>query len=149
MRAARSALVALGVLAAAYGGWLLVSRQHGAQVRQVVEWAAAGVILHDAGLAPLALALGWLGDRLLPRRIARIAALAMLLVGPLTIVAIPVLDGAAAGANPTLLDRDYATGWLLAAGVLVLGLAGGATISLISSTARRRRTSDGSGPGRR
>jgi MFS family permease len=137
MRAARSALVALGVLAAAYGGWLLVSRQHGAQVRQVVEWAAAGVILHDAGLAPLALALGWLGDRLLPRRIARVAALAMLLVGTLTIVAIPVLDGA------------YATGWLLAAGVPVLGLAGGATISLISSTARRRRTPDGSGPGRR
>lgn len=151
MRTARGVLVAVGVLATAYGAWLLVSRQHGSQVRQVVEWAVAGVILHDVVLAPVALGLGWLGDRLLPRRIARTAALALLLVGTLTIVAIPVLDGAAAGPNPTLLDRDYATGWLLAVGVLVLGLAGGATISLISSTAARsrRRTPDGPGPGRR
>jgi hypothetical protein len=150
MRAIRGGLVALGMLAATYGVWLLLSRQHWPQVRQVTEWAVAGVLLHDAVLAPAAVGLGWLGDRLLPRRAAQAATLALLLIGTLTIVAIPVLDGAAAGPNPTLLDRDYTTGWLLAVGVLVLGVAGGATISVISSIARsRRRTSDGPGPGRR
>ena len=149
MRLVRTILVALGVLALGYGGWLLASRQTGAQLRQVAEWAVAGVLLHDVLLAPVAVGLGWLGQRTLPRAVAAPASVALVLMGTLSVVAVPVLDGYAAGTrNHTLLDRDYPAGWLLSVGLVLLAIAIGGTLAALLGR-HRRREPDGAGPDRR
>jgi len=151
MRRAQAAFIAVGVLPLGYGIWLFVHTQGGVQLREVATWAVAGVVLHDAVIAPLAAGLGWLGDRLLPRTVASGAAVAFILVGTVSVVAVPVLEGhAAGGRNHTLLDRDYVAGWLLVAGVVLVATAAGVLGGRALSAARsRRRTSDGPGPGGR
>lgn len=152
MRGARVVLVVLGLLPLGYGAWLLVRTQGSGQLREVATWAVAGVLLHDAAIAPLAAGLGWLGDRFLPRAASSAAAVAFILIGTVSVVAVPVLDGhAAGGRNHTLLDRDYAGGWLLVVGAVLVataaGVGGGRVLSVIART--RRRTSGGTGPGGR
>ncbi|WP_017934456.1 hypothetical protein [Nocardioides sp. Iso805N] len=126
----RAGLVVVGLILLAYGGWLLLHTQRPAQLAQATTWALAAVVLHDALIAPLALTLGWIGGRALPRTVARAATVAFVLAGTLTIVAIPVLDGyAAGGANHTLLDRDYVGGWILVIALILLTTAVGAAAS--------------------
>lgn len=103
-----------------YGGWLLVSRQDLDQVREVVVWLAAGVLVHDGAVAALAL-LGGLLVGLLPRASRPPAAVALVVVGTLTVVALPVLGGFGEDpANPTHLDRPYVTAWLILVTVVVV-----------------------------
>lgn len=118
MRRARGVLILLGTAGMAYGAWLLVSRQDLGQIVEVVLWLAAAIVIHDGILAPVVLGLGWVGGRLLPRAVARGAVVVLVLLGPATLVAIPVLGRFGAKPdNPTLLDRDYTQG-LLVFGVL-------------------------------
>ncbi len=121
---ARAALGVLGVALAAYGGWLLLDESLGDLVGTAV-WLGAGVVLHDFVLVPLTLGLCWLGMRVLPLRLRGPAAAGLLVLGALTLMAVPVLGGWGANAdNPTILDRNYAVGWLVvAASVLVGGVA--------------------------
>lgn len=116
----RVLLGALGVATAAYGAWLLLGFDLPDLVDAVV-WLAAGVVLHDFVLVPLTLLAGWLLSSLLPagRRAPVVAGLVVL--GTLTLMAVPVLGGFGARAdNPTVLDRDYATGWLVLVGLTAL-----------------------------
>jgi hypothetical protein len=130
VRSARVALVAAGVALAAYGGWLLVSRQDLGQLVEVAAWLAAGVLAHDALLSGFLLALGLLGTRLLGDAWRAAATVALVVWGSLTVVAVPVLGRFGARAdNPTLLDRPYLASWLAITGltvaaVVVAGLAG-------------------------
>lgn len=118
----RIVLALIGVAAAAYGGWLLVQRGLGDLVATVV-WLGGGVVAHDAVLAPLTIVAGVLAARLLPRAWLGAAARLAVLVGPLTLLALPVLGRFGARAdNPTLLDRPYLTGWLVVVGLLSLGV---------------------------
>lgn len=140
----RAALIALGLLPVAYGGWLLLDTQRSAQLGEATTWAIVGVVLHDAVIAPLALVLGWLGDRRLPTRVARASTMALVLAGTATIVAIPVLDGyAAGGANHTLLDRHYVGGWLLVVGLVLVATAVDAAISGLVHRSERSAGSEG------
>ena len=120
MRGPRTGLILVGAVGMAYGAWLLLSRQDLAQIVEVVIWLAAAVAIHDGILAPLVVGLGWLGGRFLPRAAARGAVTVLVLLGPVVLVAIPVLGrfGAIAD-NPTLLDRDYLRGLLIFAGLCV------------------------------
>jgi len=124
----RVVLVLAGVAASAYGVVLLLDRP----TEDLVEtglWLAAGVLLHDAVLAPLVLGLGVVGARWLPARLRTPLAFGLVVLGSVTLVAVPVLGRFGAKPdNPTLLDRDYTTGWLVVAGltlaaVVVLALA--------------------------
>jgi hypothetical protein len=57
------------------------------------------------------------------------AAAGFLVLGSVTMLAIPVLGGfGAPPGNPTLLDRDYRTGWLVFAALVVAASAGLAAI---------------------
>ncbi len=112
--------VALGVLGTAMVGFgalrLLGSPRH---LLDVGVWLAGGVLVHDALLAPLALALAWLGVRVVPATVRPVTALALVVLATVTVTAVPVLGRFGARAdNPTLLDRDYVTGWLLLAGAV-------------------------------
>lgn len=116
-RVLRWVLGATGVLAAAYGGWLLLARPH---LLEIALWLAGGVLVHDALLAPLVLGLTLLGTRLLPGWLRAPAAVALVVLGSVTLLAVPVLGRFGARAdNPTLLDRPYLLGWLLLAALVL------------------------------
>ena len=116
----RLLLGVLGVAVAAYGAWLLLQEDLSALVDTAV-WLAGGVVLHDFVLVPLTLLLGVALIRLLPANVRAPAAGGLVVLGTVTLMAVPVLGGWGANAdNPTILDRNYAAGWLVVAGVTTL-----------------------------
>jgi hypothetical protein len=128
----RLALGALGVLVGVYGGWLVLSRGH--DLLNLVLWLAAGVVLHDGVLALVVLVVGTVAVRLLPRAAKAPAVVGFVVLGSVTLLAVPVLGRFGARSdNPTLLDRDYTAGWLVFTALVVTGVV---TASLVGS--RRR-----------
>lgn len=130
MRAARLAVGALGVAATAYGLVLLLGLGTD-QLVSVLVWVVGGVVAHDGLIAPLVVALGVLAAVRAPSRWRIPLLWALVVLGPLTLVAVPVLGRLGAKAdNPTLLDRPY---WLGYAVIVTVVLA------LAAVAARRRR----------
>jgi len=118
--ALRRVLGGTGVLAGAYGAWLLLGTGWD-NIVATATWLVGGVVLHDAVLAPLTIALTWLALRVLPTAVRARVAAAAVVVGTLTLVAVPVLGRPGAKPdNPTLLPRDYVQGWLLVVGLVVV-----------------------------
>ena len=140
----RLAVGALGVLAGAYGAWLLLSRQDLTQLTSAAVWLAGGVVVHDFVLAPVVLVLVLLAGRVLPRHAHAPAAVVLVVLGAVSLLAVPVLGRFGARPdNPTLLDRSYGTGWLvLAALVLLL-----AVVATLVRRSRHRRTTPSGGSG--
>ncbi|MCW2791983.1 MAG: hypothetical protein JWO76_1081 [Nocardioides sp.] len=129
MRATRAAVGALGVLAGAYGAWLLLSRQDLAQLTNAALWLASGVVLHDFVLAPVVLVVVAVVARVAPRHVQAPAVVALVVLGAVTLLAIPVLGRFGARPdNPTLLDRSYGTGWLVLAGITLAAVVAGALV---------------------
>jgi hypothetical protein len=118
---------AAGVALGLYGLVLLLSRQDPGQWLEVAVWLAAGVVVHDAALSGLVIGACLLGSRLLPQPWRAPAAIALVVWGALSVVAVPVLVGGGVRAdNPTLLDRPYvATWWVVSAIVVGLVAVGG------------------------
>ena len=122
----RAALGAVGVLVLGYGAWLLLSRED--DLVDVALWLAAGVVLHDAVLALATVVLGTLAVRWAPVPFRAPIVVGLVVLGSVTLLAVPVLGRFGARAdNPTLLDRDYTAGWLVlavgtAVAVVVAGL---------------------------
>ncbi|GEP40057.1 hypothetical protein NPS01_37200 [Nocardioides psychrotolerans] len=137
----RVLLVVVGVLLGAYGAWLLLSRQDTDGNIATGTWLVAGVLLHDFLLVPVVLVVMGLGSRLLPGAWSAPVAVGVVVLGSLTLVAVPVLGRFGARSdNPTLLDRPYVAGWLvLAALVAVVVVA----VSLLRS---RRGAQSGAAP---
>jgi hypothetical protein len=127
MRSTRLAIGALGVVAALYGAFLLLSRQDPGQWLEVGIWFGVGVAAHDVALSALVVGACLLGARLLPRPWRAPATIALVVWGTLTVATVPVLTRAGARAdNATLLDRPYAaTWWATSAIVVVLVAAAG------------------------
>ena len=115
----RVLLVGVGVLVGLYGAWLLLSRQDLDGNVATALWLAGGVVLHDFLLVPVVLLVLALGARLVPA-VARGPVVAGLVVlGSVTLLAVPVLGGFGARPdNPTLLDRSYGLGWFALAGLV-------------------------------
>ncbi|MDN5744227.1 MAG: hypothetical protein L0H31_03790 [Nocardioidaceae bacterium] len=150
---ARALLGLLGLVLAGYGAVLLLSRQDGDQIRDGLVWLIAGVLVHDALLAPVVLGLCLVGRLMLPTRYRRAATVALIIVGPLSLLAIPVLGRFGARPdNPTLLDRPYLAAWLVlliiaAAAVIAVGRIVGSSPAGVEET--QGGAADGTGPGRR
>ena len=116
----RLLLGVLGVSVAAYGVWLLLQEDLTDLVATAV-WLAGGVVLHDFVVVPLTLLLGLALTRLLPANLRAPLVGGLVVLGTVTLMAVPVLGGWGANAdNPTILDRDYPAGWLVVAGVTML-----------------------------
>ena len=116
----RVLLGALGVAVAAYGMWLLLQEDL-ADLVDTAVWLAGGVVLHDFVLVPLTLLLGLALIRLLPENLRAPVAGGLVVLGTVTLMAVPVLGRWGANAdNPTILDRNYTAGWLVVAGVTTL-----------------------------
>ena len=139
MTRTRVALGVLGVAVTAYGALRLVELGWDNLVATAV-WLAGAVLLHDAVLAPATLLVCALGVLVLPRRLHGPAAAGLLVLGPLPVTAVPVLGRIGARPeNPPLLDRDYLTGWLVVAALVLLGVGAWAAASWWRATARRER----------
>lgn len=120
---ARFALGALGAMAAAWGAWKLITTENLSQIMSGGLWLGGGVVAHDAILAPAALVGAWLLSRLAPGWIRGPATAGAIVLGSLTVVAVPVLGGWGRHAdNPTVLPRDYWAGWFVLAGVVLIGV---------------------------
>jgi hypothetical protein len=126
VRAWRLAFAACGLAAGGYGVWLMVD----SGLRNVVRalyWLVGGVVAHDGLLAPATIVVVVLATRLLPAWVRGPAAVGLIVLGSLTLIAIPVLGRFGARPdNPTLLDRDYTAGWLAVAVITLCGVAVGA-----------------------
>ena len=120
--ALRIPLAVVGVLVGGYGALLMLDTATSTLLR-VAVWLAGGVLFHDAVIAPLTAGFWWGARRLLPGVIAGPVAGGLLVLGALTIMAFPVLGQfRTVASNPTLLDRDYSTGWWIVAGVVATGV---------------------------
>jgi hypothetical protein len=138
MRATRGVLALAGLALAAYAGWLLVDTGL-ENVRATVLWLVGGVIAHDALLAPATIGLVFVASRFLPPWSRGPATVGLVVLGTVTIAAIPVLGRFGARPdNPTLLDRNYLGGWLVFAGIVGVGVTAASITRRRSSAARAR-----------
>ncbi len=120
-----------GVLAGLYGLFLLLDLGL-SNLWAAVEWLAGGVILHDGVLAPAVLLLAAIGLRVLPKALRTPAVVGFVVLGTVTVVAIPVLGRFGARAdNATLLDRPYVAGWLGLAALVLVGVGVGVGVSTV------------------
>ena len=118
MTVVRLLLLLTGLLAGTVGAVGLLRLEPGELVEALL-WLAAGVVAHDAVLAPVVIALMVAGLTVLPWWSRAPAAAAAVVLGSLTLMAVPVLGRFGARAdNPTLLDRPYLAEWLLLAALV-------------------------------
>lgn len=132
VRVLQLAIGALGVGLLGWGGWLLWGLGAG-QWLSVGLWLAGGVLGHDALLAPVVVVLGVLTVRLVPAPARAPLAVALIVWGSITLLAVPVLGRfGALPDNPTLLDRSYQMSWWILSAVVVAAVA-------VASLVRARR----------
>ncbi|MFF4182818.1 hypothetical protein ACFYZ9_06490 [Streptomyces sp. NPDC001691] len=81
----------------------------------VLIWLGGAVVLHDGVIAPLVLATGLLLGGLKHRGLLRAALMTM---GSLTLIALPVLLRPLPTANPSVLPLDYVRGLLVSLAVV-------------------------------
>jgi hypothetical protein len=134
----RLVLGAVGVAMGAFGALRFLQLDLDDLVDAVL-WLAGGVLLHDVVVAPLTIAVTFLATRLVPSRARTAVVVGAVVLATVTVTAVPVLGGWGVRAdNPTLLDRDYTAGWLVFAGLVVLGVVLGLVLAPVLALARRR-----------
>jgi len=113
VNAVRGLLIAAGITLGGYGAVLLWDNPRHILIR-IAVWAVAGVLLHDAVFAPVCVALGFAGRRILPRSSWTPLMVAALCTAVVVLLAIPVYDKPGLQPdNPSALDRDYHRGlWI-------------------------------------
>jgi hypothetical protein len=148
MIAVRVVLGLLGLAAAAYGAVELLDLGL-ENLRATVTWLAAGVVLHDAVLAPLALGLWLVASRARGGRIPGAVVVGAIVLGTVTVVAIPLLGRFGARSdNHTLLDRNYPLGWLVLATLTVIVVGVAVALSRTGVIRTEGGGDDGAGAGR-
>lgn len=119
MKAARAILVLVGVGCGLWGLWLM-REFTSEQLVSLVVWLVAGVLVHDAVLAPVTVALGVGASRLLPRHAA--LGIAFLVWATLTVTFLPVLSGQGGKPdNDTILNQPYGASWVVMTALLAVG----------------------------
>ena len=110
---ARVTLVVLGLVVGVYGAVLVLDNPPVIIIR-IVVWALVGIVLHDLVFAPICVALGFAGRRLIPGRWWPPIALAALCSVVLVFLAVPVYGKPGVRPdNMTVLDRNYKLGlWI-------------------------------------
>ncbi|MGI8535373.1 MAG: hypothetical protein ACR2K2_02560 [Mycobacteriales bacterium] len=138
MRTARVGLGVVGAAALAYGLWSMRGFDL-SQLRSTVTWLVVGVVVHDAVLAPVSVALGLVAVRWLPAAARRSVAVGFVVWGTLTVLAFVVLTGITdTPDNASLLDRPYRLSWVVATVVLA------AAVGVAAVVAQRRGVSHAS-----
>lgn len=132
----RFALGAAGAGVLGYGVYGLLTEPAIQNLGNVGEWLVAGLLLHDAVLAPLVFAACALAYRGLGARLrGRLAAL-LLVCGSLVLVSVPALLQQGRNPNTTVLPLDYARNLAVVLAVIV---AAAALYARLDARRRRRR----------
>ena len=122
MIAVRVILIGVGLVIGGYGA-ILIFENAPVIIMRIVVWALVGVVLHDAVFAPLCVALGFAGRRLIPGKWWPPIAVAAFCSVVLVFLAIPVYGKPGMRPdNMTVLDRNYPLGLWLSLAVLWAGL---------------------------
>jgi hypothetical protein len=138
MTIARAVLLVIGVALVGWGLRLVVGLGF-TDLLDAAVWLAAGVLIHDAVVAPAVIILGALVARRLPSWAAPSVAATSLIVGSVTLALLPTLGRFGAKPDdPTLLAGRYGTWWL----VLTACAVGAGTASAWRARDRRRRSDD-------
>jgi len=125
----RVALVLVGVLVGLYGGYLLLQGQQGEALTSALVWIVGGVVVHDGLVAAIALVVGFVVSRLAPRVSRGPLAVGLVVLGTITVVAVPFVGRfGALPDNPTLLPRDYTTGYVVIVALVVVGVVAGVVL---------------------
>ena len=113
MTAVRVILIVLGVALGVYGA-VLVWENPPVIIMRILVWALVGIVLHDLVFAPLCVALGFAGRRLIPGKWWPPVAVAAFCSVVLVFLAIPVYGKPGMRPdNMTVLDRNYPVGlWI-------------------------------------
>ena len=141
----RLVLGLVGLAGGLYGAYLLLESQRGDALVSAVAWLVGGVLVHDVLVAAVALVVGLVVTRLVPRRARGPLVVGLVVLGTVSVVAIPFVGRfGALPDNPTLLPRDYVGGYLLIVGLVVVGVVVGIVLA-----SRRAARSGRSGRSRR
>jgi hypothetical protein len=137
----RLAIGALGVGMGAFGTLRFLQLDF-EDIVNAVLWLAAGVLIHDAVIAPLTIGLTLLLSRAVPAAARKQVAVALVVLATVTVTAFPVLGRFGERPdNPTILPRNYLAGWVVFAVLVFL-------VTLVASPlGRLLRRGRGRGPG--
>jgi hypothetical protein len=116
----RLAIGALGVGMGAFGTLRFLQLDL-EDIVNAVLWLAAGVLIHDAVIAPLTIGLTLLLTRAVPAAARKQVAVALVVLATVTVTAFPVLGRF--GERPdnlTILPRNYLAGWVVFAVLVFL-----------------------------
>ncbi len=123
MRRTRVLLAMAGVVLIAVGARKLLDIGS-ANTVATGRWLIGGVVLHDFVLTPVVLVAGALLVRAAAPWLRRPLIVGSVVLGTVTVVAIPMLGKYGARRdNPTLLDRNYVAGWFVLAAVVTVAVA--------------------------
>lgn len=139
----RYAVGGLGVIVGLWGAWLIFGTADFADLINIAVWLGGGIVFNDGIIAAIALVLGFVAMRLLPRLARGPAAVGFVVVGTFSVLAIPFLGRFGAREdNATLLNRDYVGGYLLFVAIV-------AVLAIVTAMWRMGRTGpDGVSPPR-
>jgi hypothetical protein len=141
VRWSRRLLVAGGVALVAFGAWTAWSTVPRGQWASVVAWLAGGIVVHDAVLAPLAVALGAaVLPRVPPVWRAPLRG-ALLAAGALALLSIALVAGSAGRRHWSVVPQDPVPAIATAALAIGLGVVVGAFLSAGRGPASARRRS--------
>jgi hypothetical protein len=136
MKAWRIILAAAGVALGAFGVFRLVSEIPTYSLLILGVWLAAGLVIHDAILAPSVVGVGWLLRRYVPDRGRRYLQVALIISGLITVIAVPMVF--LRGTQPAvkaLLLRNY--GFNL---ILIIAIIGVISLMLYAVRVARDRS---------
>ncbi|MFE7183974.1 hypothetical protein [Streptomyces erythrochromogenes] len=124
----------LGLLCAAWGGWLLLQQP---EAWRIAVWLGGAVVVHDGFVAPLVFTVAALAAAA-GARLRGVPRAALIVAGSLTAIALPPLLRPAGVANPTVLPLDYLRNWLLAMAAIALSTVLYAALRALARRAGRR-----------
>ncbi|MCZ4119204.1 hypothetical protein [Streptomyces sp. H39-S7] len=117
---ARIALGAVGVAAMTFGAVQLFTDRQVREPVDVLLWLAGAIVLHDAALTPVVLAVGAVLSRWLPPHVRRPVRGGLITAACLTAVALPFLLRPTAKSNPSVLPLDYPRNTLIVLGTVAV-----------------------------
>jgi hypothetical protein len=124
MKAWRIILAIGGIALGAFGIFRLATEIPLHNLLILAVWLVAAVIIHDAVMEPSVIGVGWLLRRYIPDRGRRYVQIALIMIVPVAVIAIPMIF--LRGSQPmekALLLRNYGVNLIMIIGIIaVIGL---------------------------
>jgi hypothetical protein len=138
----RALAVVIGCAGIGFGLWeLVVVSPRATRPVAAISWLAAGLVVHDAVLAPLAVVVGLVVSRALKGAVARVVGVGLFVAICIIVVAVPALLTPGVPGNPSATPRDYLGG-------LTVALVVVAVVTAVWAWLARRATEPGDVPRR-